>query len=160
MIHGMVTAIRSDTKILTHWLRGEAFDLQPGEEKEQRVQLAAFRMLAAITMVFSALWALHIITFVVTFPVKVLVQLSLAVGFYAAAHDVFIMSQNANQVDFTPMKPKPYLFGLFKGQEVSDEEQARKFSHGTFFQPIWMWLYVNRSKIKHHANIDVDDPLI
>lgn len=147
MIHGITTALRADTSILTRWLRGQEIDLEVDEQKEQRIQLAAFRMLAAIAMVFGALWAIQIITFVVTFPIKVLFQLSLAVCFYAAAHDVFVMSQNANQPGFTPQKPKPYLFGLFRGKEVDEEEQARKFTHGTFFQPIWMWLYVNSNKI-------------
>lgn len=148
MIHGMIATIRADASVLIHWFKGEEFDLEPGEEREQRVQLAAFRMLAAITMALGALWAIQIVTFVVTFPAKILFQLVLAISLYAVAHDVFIMSQNANQQDFTPLKPKPYLFGLFRGQEVTEEEQARKFTHGTFVQPIWMWLYVNRNVMK------------
>lgn len=151
MIHGLMETIQADTSVLTHWLKGEEFDLQPDEEKEQRIQLAGFRMLATVAMAFGALWAIQIITFVATFPIKVIFKLSLAIGFYAAAHDVFVMSQNANQVGFTPQKAKPYLFGLFKGQEVSEEEQARKFTHGTFLQPLWMWLYVNRNKINHRG---------
>ena len=151
MIHGLLTTMGADTSVLTHWPKGEDFKLNPDETKEQRVQLAAFRMLATLFMALGAVWALQIITFVVTVPIKVLLQLSLAVGFYAAAHDVFIMSQNANQDGFTPQKAKPYLFGLFKGQEVSEEEQARKFTHGTFLQPLWMWLYVNRNKISNHG---------
>lgn len=146
MIHGMMEYVRADTVVLIHWLKGEAVALEPGEEIAQRVQLAAFRMMAAIAMAFGALWSLQILTFVVTFPIKVIFKLSFAVAFYAAAHDVFIMSQNANQNDFTPQKPKPYLFGLFSGNEVSEEELARKFTHGTFLQPLWMWLYVHRNK--------------
>lgn len=147
MIHGMMTTVMDDSSVLTHWLKGKEFDLEVGETKEQRVQLAAFRMFAALAMAFGAVWTLQIITFVLTFPIKILFQLSLAVGFYAAAHDVFVMSQNANQHDFTPQKQKPYLYRLFWGQEISEEQQALKFTHGTFLQPIWMWLYVNRNKL-------------
>lgn len=147
MIHGIIDAIKSDTTIFMHWCKGEDMELQPDEEKEQRIELAAFRMLAAIAMVFTALWALKLITFAVSVPGDVLLKLAFAVSIYAVAHDVFIMSENANQQGFTPQKAKPYLFGLFKGQEVSEAEQARKFSHGTLLQPIWMWLYVNRNRI-------------
>ena len=149
MIYGLIGDLKSDGSVLIHWFKGEDIVLDIDEEKDQRVQLAAFRVLAAVAMAFGAIWALQIITFVVTFPIKVLLQLALAVGFYAGAHDVFIMSKNANQDGFTPKKQKPYLFGLFRGHEVSEEEQARKFTHGTFLQPIWMWLYVKRNKISN-----------
>jgi len=148
MIHGMLEIIGQDATVLTHWVTGEEIELELDEEMGQRVQLAAFRMLAAVAMAFGALWSLQILTFVVTFPIKVLFKLSFAVAFYASAHDVFIMSQNANQPDFTPQKAKPYLFGLFRGNEVSEEDLARKFTHGTFLQPLWMWLYVNRNKMQ------------
>lgn len=144
MIYGLMEDLRSDGSVLFHWVKGEEFVLQDDERKEQRVQLAGFRVFAAIGMVFAGT---KVITFLVTFPIKVLLHLSLGVALYALAHDVFKMSQNSNQEGFTPKKPKPYLFRLFSGQEVSEEELARKFSTGTFFQPIWMWLYVNRNKV-------------
>lgn len=149
MIHGLWQTLKEDSSIMYQWFKGEEIKLKDDEDQEQRIQLAAFRLLAAVAMTFGALWAVHIITFVVTFPITVILKLALAVAFYAAAHDVFVMSQNSNEENFTPQKPKkPYLFGLFKGEEVSESDMARKFTHGTFLQPIWMWLYVKSNSHK------------
>lgn len=148
MLHGVWPTLKEDSSIMILWFKGENVPLKSDEELDQRVQLAAFRLLAAIAMVFAATWVVQIITFVVTFPLKVLLKLSIAVAVYAAAHDIFIMSQNSNEPTFTPQKPKkPYLFGLFKGQEVNEYDLARKFTHGTFLQPLWIWLYVKSKKI-------------
>lgn len=149
MIHGFMECVREDASVLTHWINGETdkINVGPGEKPLHRVQLAAFRMLSTVAMAFSGLWILQIITFVVTFPIIVVCKLTLAITLYATAHDVFIMSQNTTLPDFTPRKVKPTLFGFFGGYEVSEESMAKKFSHGTFIQPFWMWLYVAHKKI-------------
>lgn len=147
MIHGLWQTLKEDSSVIYRWGKGEEVPLKADEELDGRVQLAFFRVIAALVMVVGAAWTLQIITFVVTFPIKVLLKLSLAVAFYAAAHDVFVMSQNSNETNFTPQKPKkPYLFGLFKGEEVSELDLAKKFTHGTFLQPLWIWLYVRSYK--------------
>lgn len=146
MIHDFLKSCKEDFSVLTHWMKGDKVELENGEDIN-RLQVAAFRMLATVAMVFGGLWALHIITFVVTFPIVIICKLTLAVCFYAIAHDVFIMSQNTTYPDFSPKKEKPSLFGFFRGKEVSEEEMAKKFTHGTFLQPVWMWMYVNRNKL-------------
>ena len=147
MIHGMMGTIQSDTSVLIQWLKGEEIELQPDEEKEERVQLAAFRMLAAVAMFFGALWALQILTFVVTFPLQALLKLATAIGCFAIAHDVFIMCQNAYKRSMAGQNEKPLCWAIFGGRKCSEEEQALEFTQGTLFQPVYMWAYVNRNKI-------------
>lgn len=147
MIHGMMGTVQSDTSVLIQWLQGKEIDLGPNEEKERRVQLAAFRMLAAVAMFLGGLWALQILTFVVTFPLKAVLKLATAIGCYAIAHDVFVMCQNGYKKSMDEQNEKPSLWSYFWGKEVSEEEQALEFTQGTLFQPLYMWAYVNRNKI-------------
>lgn len=114
------------------------------EQQQKRVQVAAGRMLATVGMAFGGLWTLSIITFVVTFPIKILFKLTAAVSIYAFCHDIFILCQNYNHPDFRKDQEKPWLFGLAtKKYQLTEEELANKLTPGTYFQPAWMWIYLN-----------------
>ncbi len=144
MIYEVVSTFQADLKVLKHWFRKEQIPNLVNNEQEHRIQVAAARMIADIAMVFGALWALSILTFIVTIPLKIALNLALAVNFYALAHDVFIMSHNFAQSNLNKSEK---LWDLFKGQKINDEARARQFTQGTFLQPVWMWLYVHRNQL-------------
>jgi hypothetical protein len=146
MIYGIFQIIQDDAKVLAHWAKGEEIEDINEEEQQQRIQVAASRMLAFVGMAFGSLWALSLLTFVITIPAKIILKLATAIGIYALAHDIFVMSQNANQQEFQ-QGVKSRLMGLFRGQEELEEDRASQFTHGTFLQPGWMWLYAHRNKI-------------
>lgn len=144
MIYGLLHTIQEDAVVLAHWIGGKNVS-EGGEDQQERVQIAASRMLAFIGMAFGSLWTLSLLTFVVTLPAKIVMKLATAVGVYALAHDIFIMSQNASQQTFRE-SVSSRLMGLFRGQEALEEERAEQFTHGTFLQPFWMWIYAHRNQ--------------
>lgn len=146
MIYGLFQAVKEDAAVLTHWLKGEELTDATEDEQQQRIQAAAARMLACVAMAFGSLWALSLLMFVVTIPLTILLKLATAVGVYVLAHDVFMMTQNACEEEFQETMISR-LGNLFRGKEALEEDQARKFTHGTLLQPAWMWMYVNRHKV-------------
>ena len=143
MIYNILNIVREDSTVLIQWGKGESLPEIKKEDQQQRVQVAAARMLAVIGMVFGGIWALQIITFVVTFPIKVLLKLAFAIYFYAMAYDVFKMSQN-----YSSFKQEGGRFlDFLRAKQEIEEEIGLKYTHGTLLQPLWMWLYVNRHKL-------------
>lgn len=164
MIYGFLETVKEDYAVLRRdghaalsdgyaalnsWIRSVDYkESSIPEQQLKRVQVAAFRMLATFGMAIGGLWTLSIITFVVTFPIKILFKLTLAVSLYAFFHDVFILSQNYNHPDFRKDQEKPWLFGLAtKKYKLTEEELANKLTPGTYCQPAWMWLYLNRNAV-------------
>jgi hypothetical protein len=146
MIYGLIQTIQEDTSVLTNWMRGQKNPPLANDDQSDRIQVAAFRMIASFVMALGALWTLSLLAFVATIPLKFTLRLAVAVSLYALAHDVFIMSQNSTQTDFR-QGFQARLFNLFRGQEAIQEERARQFTHGTFLQPLWMYIYAKKNDI-------------
>lgn len=139
MIYGFVDAFKEDWNILwEHGLRSEKPELQ------QRIQVAAFRMIATFVMAAGALYALNVVVTLVTFPISVAFKLALPISLYVLAHDVFIMCQNYNRKDFQKQE-KSSIWDYFWKKALTEEEMAERFTRGTHIQPIWMWLYAHRN---------------
>lgn len=149
MIYGLFQTIENDAGLLTRWVRQNVSKGPKVNEDSQKIQDAALRMLAVTAMVFSGLWCLKILTFMVTVPLGILFKLSIAVSLYALSHDIFIMIQNHAQEVEKGITQGIYegAMAYLRGVKAQQEEQARQFTHGTYLQPIWMHLYVNRSLI-------------
>ncbi len=143
MIYGLLQTVQEDIQVLQHWIKKEKIPNLKEEDQEHRIQVATARMFAGIAMAFGGLWTFSLLTFIIGIPVKIALNLAMAVGLYALAHDVFVMSHNAVRPEFQKgLQAK--LMELFKGNEVREKERACQFTQGTFLQPVWMWLYVHR----------------
>lgn len=149
MIYGLFRTIEDDGRLLTRWVNGKVFNGPQVNESSQKIQDAALRMLAVSAMLFSGLWLLKIMTFLVTVPFGILFKLSVAISIYALSHDVFIMIQNHAQEAQKGIAQGVYEGALryLRGMNAQPEDQARQFTHGTYLQPVWMYLYVNRNII-------------
>ena len=146
MIYGLVQTIQEDTSFLSNWMIGVGIPDVNSDDQQHRIQVAALRMIAVMTMTLGVLWTVSILIFAVTVPLKLALRLAIAVGIYAMAHDVFIMSHNYAQPGFR-VGYSARLFNVFRGQEVIQEERARQFTHGTLLQPLWMWIYAKRNEV-------------
>ncbi len=149
MIYGLFRTIEDDGRLLTRWVNEKVFKGPKVNENSQKIQDAALRMLAVSAMFFSGLWLLKIMTLMVTVPLGILFKSSVAISIYALSHDVFIMIQNHAQEAQKGIAQGAYEGALryLRGVNVQPEDQARQFTHGTYLQPIWMYLYVNRNII-------------
>lgn len=147
MIHGFMQTMQIEASLMVNWVKGQAVLEHEGEDRQERIQTAAFRMLAGIGMVFGALWSLSVLSSVASFSLHLVLKLATAVSLYALAHDVFIMCQNYSHQS-VKQEIKEGLLRFFRGVGVQQEEHAQQLTHGTFLQPIWMWLYVNRDRLQ------------
>lgn len=147
MIHDFMHIMQTEASLMVNWVKGQAVLEHEGEDRQERVQTAAFRMLAGIGMVFGALWSLYVLSSVASFSLNLVLKLATAVSLYALAHDVFIMCQNYSHHDLK-QEIKEGLLRFFRGVGAQQEEHAEQITHGTFLQPVWMWLYANRDKIQ------------
>lgn len=94
MIDGLVHMIQDDISIFLNWIKQNDSSANHGnQDLMQRIQSAAIRLLAFVGMAFASLWAVSLITFMVTLCLITLFKLALAVALYVYAHDVFVMSQ-------------------------------------------------------------------
>ncbi len=142
MIYGFVQVIKEDISLLSHWIRGQEIP-NAGNDAVLRIQTAALRVLASLGMLWGALWGISILVFVATIPLQAILKLATAVGLYALGHDIFVMIQNASQRHL--MQELRAGWAFMHGFHALEEERARQFTNGTFLQPMWMWLYVNRN---------------
>lgn len=136
MIYHFIQTIPEDTHILSQWIKGESVSEDDGKDQQQKVHVAALRMLACLGMAFGALWGVSLFTFVLSVFLTILWRLSTAVGMYAISHDVFIMCQNVSQ--------EPQLLSLFRerGQEEVEDQLLHQLTDGTLIQPFWTeWVF-------------------
>lgn len=148
MIYGLFQHVQEDGAVLWQkFVKGEKIANVRDEEQRHRVEVAAARMFAALAMAFMGLWALSILTFVVTLPLQIALKLALAVSGYVLAYDVFKMCQNSMNAKAKPDSLTTKFFDLWKGQEVNDQKKILKFTNGTILQSGWMWLYFHRHEI-------------
>jgi uncharacterized membrane protein YqjE len=144
VIYGLLHTIREDASAIVYYMQNKDIPGIGEEDQEQRIQVAALRMLTFVGMVFGSLWTLSLLTFEATIPLTTLFKLATAIGIYALAHDTFVMSQNAYRESARyPFQTK--LMELFRQHESLEEDQAEQFTHGTLLQPLWMYFYSSQS---------------
>ena len=147
MIYGFLDTARDDFSVLINRFWGKPEDRK--ELTTDRVQVAAFRMLAIVGMALGGLWALSMTIYVIT-SLAVFAKLGLAVSLLVLGHDAFKVSQNYNDPDFfKDVANKPGFFSAFFRSVplLSEEGQAKKISQGTLVPHLWMWAYKNKSAI-------------
>lgn len=145
----IIRTFQDDLQVIKCWATGKEIQAVKNEDREHRIQVAAMRMITTVGMVYGGLWALSILTYVITLPLRIAFKLAVAVGMYALAHDVFLMSQNAHQSEFS-RKNGENLFDLFRSSH--DEDRARNLTAGTYGQSFWMNLYMHRDQITSTIN--------
>jgi hypothetical protein len=150
MFNEILNTIRSDSSDLYTWYKNEPLLNSQGKplsenDQQNRIRAAAARMLAVIAAAYAAYLTLNLITFVVTFPITILLKLALAVSMCAVVHDVFVMFRNsANQSKDRGAMGRFVAFVV--GQ--TEEEKAKKLTHGTLLQQAWVWVYLKRNAMK------------
>lgn len=147
MIYGFLDTTRDDFSVLIN-----RFWAKPEDRKElttDRVQVAAFRMIATVVMALGGLWALSMTIYVVT-SLAVFAKLGVAVTLLVLGRDAFKVAQNYNDPDFCKdTENKPGFFAAFFRSVplLSEEGKAKKISQGTLVPHLWMWAYKNKSAI-------------
>jgi hypothetical protein len=144
MINDMWRTIQEDIEVLTYCANGKKIPNVKDGDQNHRVRIAAIRMIAAIATAFLGLWTLSILSVIVTFPLKILFNLALAVSCCVLAHDIFVLSRN----NANPSQNSWFnFFNYFKGNAAVNEERARQYTRGTILRPVWVWLYLYRNAI-------------
>ncbi len=146
MIYNLMQTVNEDLEVLKCWKDGKDIPNVNPADRQHRIEVAASRMIASVAMAFGGLWAISILTFVATIPLKAAFNLIVAVALYAIARDIFVMAHNSSEPSFKQQVSNAFS-GLIRGRDVQEQKRAMEFTHGTFLQPAWMWLYVHRHDI-------------
>jgi hypothetical protein len=135
MINGFFSVVQQDIKVLRDYLS----QAQPSETKE-RANLIALRILAALGMAIACVFGVR--TFAASTLIGAILQIAAAVASYAAFHDIFIMTQNAEKNFVSQLQAVSHgIWDDFKnfwlGNKTVDDIPHYPLTEGTFYRPFW-----------------------
>jgi hypothetical protein len=137
MIPDFVNTVQKDVICIYEYTQSDKHT----EDQDQRVCLAALRMIAAFGMAVATVVG---ITACTATPVGSIFILATAVALYAVSHDAFVMAVNAEKKAFSQVTAVAQgiikdFADVFMGNKSVNDAPRHPITAGTLFRPLWDW---------------------
>jgi len=141
MINGFFNTVQTDAVLVLNHFKGK---LDANQEQDQKVALAAVRLIASLGMLLGGLTVLTAAPYLAAAPVGALLKMALGAGMYALSHDAFVMAQNTSdqqhvgKVVFAGVKGFIHdIKDLLDGKKGVNDAARHPVTENTFFRPLW-----------------------
>lgn len=129
-INGLISTVQDDVEFFKKWATKKCTS---EEISSRRIYSIGIRSITLLGMIVVSPYVLYQTG-------RFIVQVHSAALLLGLAHDLFVMSKNA-EVERLPDYDK--ILGLFRSFRSHTSEQAEKLADQTFFPSFWKWLYID-----------------
>lgn len=148
MINGFFHTIQRDLINVAQAINNDA---PRNQEQNERISMAALRIIASATMGVGSLIAVSTLSFFAAAPVSAVLTVAIGVGVYALGHDVFILAQRFEDLEnpFNALENGTRGFfrdvGNFFTNNPVGNGRIEDLAADTFFQPMWTQILGQRA---------------
>lgn len=143
MIPGLISTVYEDIVTLKEW----ALNSNPPADIDQglRVEMAALRTFCVLGMTFASLWVFSEVAAIITYPIKLAINLGIPIIMVVVLRDIFIICQNASAKELD--KDEGGIWGMLASLAAYKHDDAFEITKDTILQPAWMWVHAKSGLI-------------
>lgn len=138
-----ISTVYEDVVTLKEW----AFNSNPPAEVDKgiRVEIAALRTFCVLGMAFASLWVFSEVAAIITYPLKLAINLAVPAIMVVVLRDIFVICQNATAKELD--KNEAGMWGMLIALASYKQDDAFEITKDTVMQPVWMWVHAKSGLI-------------